>query len=111
MAARHRAPTICGQPGCANDQPCPDHAPKPWRNNTERRPTALRGRARQQRNARILHRDHHRCQAATHDPRCDGTATEVDHVIPLAEGGPETDNNLAAINTRCNALKARTDGR
>lgn len=49
--------------------------------------------------------------ARHHHPDCDGTATEVDHIIPLASGGDETDTNLCAINTKCNALKARTDGR
>lgn len=108
---RHRAPSVCPTPGCPQDQPCSDHTPKPWRNNAERRPGALRGRRRQDRNARILRRDGHQCMARHHHPDCDGTATEVDHIIPLASGGDETDTNLCAINTKCNALKARTDGR
>jgi len=109
--ARTRAAKVCPHHGCPQDQPCPTHTPPPWAGSMERRPDALRGRRRQERNARILRRDGHRCLAAHHHPDCDGTGNEVDHIISLADGGNETDTNLCAINALCNALKARTDGR
>lgn len=105
--ARHRAPVICSQPGCGNDKPCPEHQPKPWAGSNQRRPDALRGRALQQRNARILRRDHHQCTAQTHAQGCDGTATEVDHVTELADGGTEDDSNLQALNTECHKAKTQ----
>jgi 5-methylcytosine-specific restriction enzyme A len=108
---RHRAPAVCPRHGCPNDQPCPTHTPPPWAGSNQRRPDALRGRALQARNARILRRDGHRCQATTHHPQCDGTGNEVDHIVAYADGGTDHDTNLCAINTLCNALKARTDGR
>lgn len=37
----------------------------------------------------VLDRDAHTCQIR--GPRCTGRATEADHVIPVAEGGPEFD--------------------
>lgn len=108
--ARPRAPKICPTPGCPETTPCPHHTPPPWAGSNQRRPNALRGRTLQARNARILTRDGHRCHATHHHPHCDGTATEVDHIVPYSEGGADTDSNLAAINTHCNALKARSEG-
>jgi 5-methylcytosine-specific restriction endonuclease McrA len=45
---------------------------------------------------RILARDHFTCW------RCGGRATEVDHIIPHALGGPTTPDNLRAACRRCN---------
>ena len=109
--ARHRAPSVCPRPGCPKDQPCPDHTPAPWAGARQRRPDALNGRALQQRNARILQRDHHRCRAQVHHPKCDGTGTEVDHRVPYAEGGTDADENLLAINPLCHGLKSRDEAR
>lgn len=104
---RTRAPKVCPQPGCPQDQPCPTHTPAPWANSEQRRPTALRGRALQQRNARILRRDGHRCQAQQHHPDCDGTATQVDHRTELADGGTEDDHNLTSLNHHCHSTKTQ----
>lgn len=51
---------------------------------------------------RIKTRDSHRCQAPTHDPRCDGTGTEVDHII---QGDDHSDDNLQLLNEYCHQAK------
>lgn len=49
----------------------------------------------------VLARDEHRCQIR--GPRCATTATEVDHTIPLDEGGAPFDlTNLRAACKPCN---------
>ena len=62
---------------------CPDHArpgsTRAWRN--------LR--------ARVLERDRHRCQ------QCGAPATEVDHLIQVADGGPDVLANLQAVCSGC----------
>jgi len=50
----------------------------------------------------VLDRDQYRCQIAM--PGCTVTATQVDHVIPLAFGGSPFDMaNLRASCASCNA--------
>lgn len=50
----------------------------------------------------ILQRDHHVCQVR--GPKCNGKATQVDHIIPLSEGGSRLDHdNLRASCLPCNA--------
>ena len=104
---RTRAAKVCPQPGCPQDQPCPAHTQAPWADSDTRRPTALRGRALQERNARILRRDGHRCQATSHTTGCDGTATEVDHLTEVADGGTEDDHYLHALNSHCHRAKTQ----
>jgi len=53
----------------------------------------------------ILERDRYRCQVG--GPRCSGVATEVDHVIGRADGGPVFDPaNLRATCRACNGWRA-----
>mgnify|MGYP002141845909 CR=1 FL=1 len=102
---RHRAPTICPTPGCPNDQPCPEHTPKPWAGSNQRRPDALRGRALQDANARIMTAHQGRC----HICGAPG-ANRIDHIIPLAEGGPDTDTNKAPIHDpECHGPKTKSE--
>lgn len=52
----------------------------------------------------VLERDDYRCQIA--GPRCKGKASEVDHIIPLSEGGSRLDpRNLRSVCRPCH--KAR----
>lgn len=49
----------------------------------------------------ILTRDNHTCQIR--GPRCTTTATHVDHIIPVTQGGPWYDpDNLRAACANCN---------
>jgi 5-methylcytosine-specific restriction enzyme A len=55
---------------------------------------------------RILKRDNYLC----HCPRCQGgalrltTASEVDHIVPKAEGGTDDQGNLRAVNSACHRI-------
>jgi 5-methylcytosine-specific restriction enzyme A len=55
----------------------------------------------------ILQRDNYKCQV--HGPKCKGVATQVDHIIPLSEGGARLDHdNLRATCSSCNAGRQNT---
>ena len=34
----------------------------------------------------------------------------IDHVVPLATGGPDTDDNCRGLSLSCNAIKTALDG-
>lgn len=54
---------------------------------------------------RILRRDHWICYVCGK-----GGANEVDHVIPLSQGGANTDDNLAAIHANpCHRAKTQRE--
>lgn len=86
---------VCSQPGCPNLRPCPNHAPKPWSTPSARNQARSSGNGwdQQRTRKRILKRDGHRCYIAD----CTTPATIVDHVIPMAEGGTDTDDNKASM--------------
>jgi 5-methylcytosine-specific restriction protein A len=48
----------------------------------------------------VLRRDGHACQLRL--AGCTGTATEVDHVLPVAHGGTDEPANLRASCQSCN---------
>lgn len=55
---------------------------------------------------RILLRDQYRCQCG----ECGGSfANEVDHIIPLAQGGTDHEANLRAMNTDCHKRKTQQE--
>lgn len=92
--------SVCGRP---SDGPrCPAHR----RNETERSTRrGTSGYARQKTSAQILERDLHMCQ------RCGGRATVVDHVIPLARGGPDIDRNKQSLCQGCHDRKTASERR
>ena len=60
--------------------------------------------------ARIMRRDNGLCRCA----ECTAlgrilVAHEVDHVVPLHEGGADADTNLAAINVDCHKRKSAAE--
>ena len=56
------------------------------------------GSTRQRRRTRavVMIRDGHRCQL------CGAPATDVDHVLPVSEGGRDDPSNLRALCAHCN---------
>jgi 5-methylcytosine-specific restriction protein A len=56
---------------------------------------------------RVLARDSHRCQLRY--PGCLVHAVEVDHVVPVAEGGTDCDSNLRAACTECHRVKSQAE--
>lgn len=64
----------------------------------------MRGRPWQRTRRHILERDNYRCQIQL--PGCTILATEVDHIQPLARGGPPLDPaNLRAACRHCNQAR------
>lgn len=93
---------MCPQPGCANDQPCPDHTPKPWASSDRA--------ARLPRNwstirARIIRRDGATCQAC-YGMRCGSVRLEVDHIV---NNDDHSDANLRTLGHECHAAKTQAE--
>lgn len=57
----------------------------------------------------ILQRDNGLCQPCLKGGRVSG-ATQVDHIIPKAEGGTDDDSNLQSICVPCHKAKTATEG-
>ena len=101
-----RARKICSAVHCFNLQPCPDHERKPWEGSTRRDKVKLSGWAEQKRARYILQKYDtvcHRCKAPG--------GTEVDHVIPLSEGGADAEENLRPIHRDCHRIKSQEEAK
>lgn len=55
----------------------------------------------------VLARDGHACQIF--GPRCVCTAREVDHIIPVSEGGTDDHDNLRAACGPCHFAKTKAE--
>lgn len=87
-----RAPKTCSSPTCSNTQPCADHPHIAWQHASPRNErSTLSGWAQQRRAHAVLESDDtcHVCGRLGSD--------QVDHIIPLAEGGADNRTNLAPI--------------
>lgn len=97
-----RALKACAEPGCAGltrGSYCDEHERKPWPRSARR--SQLSGWAQQKRARRILRTDDtcYLCGLAGAD--------QVDHVVPLAEGGADDVTNLRPVHSRpCHAEKS-----
>lgn len=111
-----KAPRLCpGDDGhCTNlirhANYCDDCTPKPWAGPRTRSSTISGTRAWRHLRRQVLDRDDHQCQIR-HQDTCIGHATQVDHIISTAAGGPEMDpTNAQAACAPCNAWKATQEG-
>lgn len=86
---------------------CAEHKPKPWATSRRKEQVTLSGSAEQARRKRILERYLYCCHV------CGRTgADQVDHRIPLSEGGADEDWNLAPIHAEpCHRLKTQAEAR
>lgn len=75
-----------------------------WDNSRRRARIAKSGWQQQKDAQRILKLHHRRCHWCS-KPGAD----EVDHVIPLAEGGADTDANKRPIHKACHKAKTRAE--
>lgn len=107
-----RARKICSEPDCPHLQPCPAHPKQAWA-GSRRRERTISGSRQQARARAVLHMHDGICHVCEY-PGSD----EVDHVIPLAEGGADDDSNLRPIHsdpchrekTQAEAQRARRKG-
>ena len=63
----------------------------------------IRGREYYRVRKRIMRRDGHLCR------RCSRLAQEIDHILPLSDGGSESDINLQALCHDCHAEKTTAE--
>ena len=102
-----RAPKICNEPGCPNLQPCPLHKKEPWQGSTRRSRTRVSGSREQKRNRMVMRKYFAICHVCG-EPDAD----QIDHVIPLAEDGPDTIDNLRPIHSKpCHQDKTQAEAR
>ncbi len=103
-----RAAKACPDPHCPNLQPCPVHERKPWQGSRRRDRLRKRSGSREQKLANaVMIRDSGICHVCGQ-----GGADEVDHVVPLAEGGADDFYNRAPIHsTPCHAAKTQAEAR
>lgn len=104
----------CATCGVPSPEPyCPAHKPKPWATSRRREHLTVTGTAERKRREKILKRDMGICYV------CDQPgADQVDHVVPLSEGGADEEHNLASIHaepchrekTAAEAVRGRTRG-
>jgi 5-methylcytosine-specific restriction protein A len=99
-----RACVTCGKPSRSGY--CDEHKPKPWQTSRRRERRRVSGWEEQRRRQRVLAK----FMGACHWCGRKG-ATEVDHVVPLAEGGSDTEQNLAPIHSDCHREKTAAEAR
>jgi 5-methylcytosine-specific restriction protein A len=109
----HSAPKICTHPGCYaiayRGSRCSDH---PYTARIKGGYNRAKGNTTdqgygwswQKLRPRILRRDGYRCCV------CGNEATEVDHIIPKAQGGTDDPDNLQSICRRCHRQKTARGG-
>jgi len=88
-------------------------APSRIQPNAQVGPTYGQGRGgrpwRRKREA-VMKRDQYLCQPCKAQGRIT-EATEVDHIVNVAEGGSDDDMNLQAICTECHGVKTQAEAR
>ena len=108
-----RAKKVCGHATCYELVPagtiyCAEHErQRGWQRNTG--VTRTDTTAHRKRRLRVLARDGHQCQLR-YDVICTGTATVCDHIVPLAEGGDDTDAGCQAACLKCHRRKTSMEG-
>lgn len=102
-----RAKKTCHHPDCPNLQPCSSHSRKPWSGSARDKGRRISGGRRQQRAKFIINRDDTICHVCGR-PGSD----EADHIVPLAWGGADTAENMAAIHSEpCHREKTAREAR
>jgi 5-methylcytosine-specific restriction endonuclease McrA len=109
-----RAPRVCGELNCAalvhdpSRRKCDLHY-KPFggKGGTSSRTTTSDHRRRR---LRILGRAGYRCEIR-YEGICLGAASEFDHVVPVGEGGSDTDMNGQAACVPCHRRKSAIEAR
>jgi 5-methylcytosine-specific restriction endonuclease McrA len=100
-----RACVKCGKPSA--ESYCSEHKPVPWATSTRRQRVKVSGSVEQVRAKRIIAR----YLTACHECGKAG-ADQGDHVVPLAEGGPDDESNIAPIHAEpCHRAKTAAEAK
>lgn len=94
----------CRVMGCGHTVPCPTHPPRqPWTSSGAPTPERIRGRRLQRLRQQLFDRQPLcvPCEAKGYVT----AATIRDHIIPLAEGGTDTEDNVQALCQDCSDAK------
>ena len=101
-----RAPKKCATDNCETrvrgKAYCPEHTPINWP-TTQRTATAEHRAWRK----RVLARAKGICQIR--GPGCTYRALEADHIVPVAEGGDDSDANGQAVCVACHRAKSQAE--
>ena len=97
----------CPTPGCAQFVPCPVHARTPFRSPTHAAPQRIRGTHLQRLRKELFARTP-LCVLCEQAGRVT-IATIRDHIVPLSQGGSDTEANTQALCESCNELKRRVE--
>lgn len=97
-----RARKLCSHHGCPNFQPCPTHAAEPWAGHKGRHGRMRSGSREQKINRAVMLRDGGLCA-------CGALAEQVDHVVPLSQGGGDDMDNRRAICGPCHDAKTQQE--
>jgi len=100
-------PRTCRVPKCGRVN-CTQHPSVPWRPRTQVAVPRVRGRALQQRRARLFARSPY-CVHCIARGIYFTRATIRDHVIPLAEGGADDETNEQALCGPCSDAKTNEE--
>lgn len=102
-----RAAKVCSTPDCPNLEPCPIHAKQPWQGRNGRH-GRMRSGSKEQRINRVVLRNYYGVCHVCGQPGAD----EVDHVIPLSEGGADDYHNRRPIHSEpCHQQKTQREAR
>lgn len=100
-----RACAVCAKP--SPEPYCAAHKPKPWATSRRKSRLTLSGSKEQARRRRILYRYLGTCHICGKQG-----ADQVDHVVPLAEGGADDELNLAPIHSEpCHRQKTAAEAK
>ena len=92
---RRKRLSPCSTKGCptlTRQTFCEEHAPEPWAGSNRKEHLTISGSQVQKRRKRILEAYLYTCHVCGKQG-----ADQVDHRVPLSEGGPDEDHNLAPI--------------
>jgi 5-methylcytosine-specific restriction protein A len=107
-----RAPKICGHHPCVQlvrgTRYCPQHQREhAWQGSGGDKRSGTTEH--KKRRLRVLKRDGYRCHWQ-YPGICQGTATELDHVVALSEGGPDLDSACVGSCRACHLRRSSRQG-
>ena len=96
-----RACVTCGRP--SRESYCAAHKPKPWEGSKRRERMGMSNGSWETVHRKVLARDLGCCYLCD---SADPPASEVDHLVDVADGGTSRMDNCASCHTECHRRKA-----